>query len=165
MKTTRKKFFGIANIIIVGFLSILGFSCSSDDEENESNFVPGMVEYGTPTATFVIKGKVVNESGNRLTGIRIITKSSAPFKNNNDYFAFADTFYSDKKGNFSYIRERAPLNNYLIPIISEDVSGMYARDSSNVDFKSAKFEDSEHFWFKGTAEKETTITLKKSNKK
>jgi len=163
MKNTQKIIFSTANVLLAGLLTMLGFSCSGDDSNDHGN--SGMTEYGTPSATFVIKGKVVSDTGAKLAGIRIITKSSISFSNIHKFQAYADTIFTDNKGDFSYTRERAPLNGLLIPIISEDVSGMYVRDSSVVDFKTVKFKGSSDFWFKGTAEKETTITLKKSNKK
>lgn len=49
-------------------LALLGFSCSSSDNEEESDMI---CMYGTPTGTFEIKGKVSTEDGAEVANATI----------------------------------------------------------------------------------------------
>ena len=58
-----KKLIKQANWLLAGLLTLLGFSgCHKTDE----------VEYGTPFADYIVKGKVLNKStGKPVKGIRV----------------------------------------------------------------------------------------------
>ena len=59
------------NAVLTALLSMLGYSCSSDDIVDEYG-VP--VEYGVPTAHFIMKGTVTDEAGTPIQVIKATLK-------------------------------------------------------------------------------------------
>ena len=64
------------NAVLTALLSMLGYSCSSDDIVDEYG-VP--VEYGVPTAHFIMKGTVTDEAGTPIQGIKATLKVMPTF--------------------------------------------------------------------------------------
>ena len=48
------------NAVLTALLSMLGFSCSSDEPEE---YGPIVLEYGVPHADYIVKGTVTDETG------------------------------------------------------------------------------------------------------
>ncbi len=93
-----------------GLLVLLGFSAASCDGSEK------LVMYGTPTANYKIKGKVVDSAAPTvgIPGIRIILKAKS---------YRPDTLYSASDGTFLYqaVRDLGPTSE--LPVRLEDVDG------------------------------------------
>jgi putative lipoprotein (rSAM/lipoprotein system) len=148
MKKIYRPFIKGTNWALVGIASLLGFTSCGD-------IVPPVAEYGTPSADYAIKGKVVNEKGTAIPGLQI------ELQKENEY-GMPDILYSQNDGTFAWERRVFPAGE--IEIITTDVdgeaNGSYAADTTNVNFKGANFNGGNGHWYNGKAEKEVTITLK-----
>ena len=58
MKRLNRAYIKGTNWALSGLLSLLGFSCDNGG---------GMAEYGTPMATYTVKGKVVTDKGTAIS--------------------------------------------------------------------------------------------------
>lgn len=151
-------------------LACLGFaSCDSEKGEN-----PMICMYGTPTATFAIKGKVVNESGKALSGIQVVVPSlefgfvSRPGvipDHPNGTLPLRDTLYTTDDGqfvwhggafNYDTVRYHLQFND-IRPV--EDAP-LYLPDSLKVTFLATELKNGDGAWNRGYAEKKVEITLK-----
>ena len=154
MKKTKKRILTSMNFILAGLAAILGFSsCSSSISPDE---------YGTPSADFVIKGKVVNESNEALSNIRMVSKFGGYGYNVQGNISDADTLYTDKDGTFTY-KGDAFKRQLAVPLVAEDAKGIYSSDSLTVNLKDAKFTGG-HGWYEGSVTVNRTIVLKKTSK-
>lgn len=93
----RKRIYRVEMLLLSGVLGFLGFSCS--DQFGET---PDM--YGTPVTDFIIKGTVTDESGKPIKGIRVINN----YRYQWDEKTFADTLYTNEKGQFENVKQYFP---------------------------------------------------------
>ena len=92
---TKKKI--AVRKLLSGVLVLLGFTaCDSDGPGNE------LCEYGTPSADYQVKGKVLDQTGKPIKGVQVVVKDlDAVFvKGEKDYVSDYDTVYTDVKGEF-----------------------------------------------------------------
>ena len=69
MKKLNRKLIRVTNWALAGLLSLLGFTgCGKDD--NGGGEIS--VEYGAPSANFKVLGRVTNEQGQPLGGMRVV---------------------------------------------------------------------------------------------
>ena len=83
--------------LLSGVLVLLGFTaCDSDDPGN------GLCEYGTPSADYQVKGKVLDPTGKPIKGVQVVVKDLNAYfvKGEKDYVVDYDTVYTDVKGEF-----------------------------------------------------------------
>ena len=141
----NRKLIRVANQILVGILSLLGFSSCSKEV---------LVEYGSPQASFEVLGKVTDSKENGLKGIRV----TIPYAG---YLNRIDTLYTKENGNFEYTHYGFPVNNTL-DIYFEDISenARFETDSIQVSFLGSKFKGGDKKWNIGIATKEVTVKLK-----
>lgn len=143
------------NWILAGLITLLGFSCSNDLDNDDDL----LCEYGTPHATYEIKGKVTDRQNNPIPNIQIELRDSVPSRG----WAQSDTIYTNNEGEFTWeIGEFPGMTFKLTAIDTDDESngGLFARDTSFVSFRDAEFVGGDH-WFRGSATKETKIILDK----
>lgn len=141
------------NYVLAGLLVILGFSCTDDDIQP--------AEYGSPYASFQIKGKVVDTKHNPVPGIQIRVN-----QDDKSVYSFGwlhtDTLRTDANGEFIWKKTDFPIMRYRL--ISEDIDeemngGLFASDTTRVTFEREELTGGER-WFDGSASKDLTITLK-----
>ena len=150
MKRLNRAYIKGTNWALSGLLSLLGFSCDNGG---------GMAEYGTPMATYTVKGKVVTDKGTAISQLQVIVPSE-------EYVPHSDTLTTNAQGEFT-------LNNTIFPpasdltlkIMTTDIDGAanggnFAPDTSSVTIKREDLKDGDGHWYVGHAEKKITITLK-----
>lgn len=154
MNALYKHFLKRINWLLAGLLTLLGFGQMGCDK-----MYP--VEYGTPHATYALKGKVVDEQDRPIPRIQVQIQSRDGLR---DPFAYApvDTVYTDAQGNFAW---EVDFMSPVFQVTSDDTDeeaggGWFASDTLEVDFSGEKLTGGEG-WYEGRAEKEVKIILKK----
>lgn len=141
------------NWILAGLLSLLGFSCASDN-------IDGPVEmYGTPYGTFEFKGKVVDRLNNPIPNIQVEISDSIPSRG----WMKSDTLYSDEKGEINWKMNDFPCLTYRLIATDPDGNreeGPFAADTSFLSLANAVYEGGSG-WYKGNATVEKEIVLDK----
>ncbi len=114
------------------------------------NYFEPRCEYGTPSADFVVKGKVTDKSSQKpITDIRIIHKTG--------YAPANDTVKTDANGKFELKFKEFPGTNHWI--YAEDLDGtenggLYAPDSLIVNSAQMKrIKKGDGNWYEGVFEK------------
>jgi putative lipoprotein (rSAM/lipoprotein system) len=138
------------NWILAGILSILGFS-GCDIKKVEP------VEYGSPYATFSLRGKVTDKDGKPVEDINI--KLGFPET------SYYDSVYTNKEGDYSMMFDCYHIEefNIIASDIDGDLNGSYQNDTIQV-----KITDEDYYekgsgnWNHGSAAKEVDIVLKES---
>ena len=120
VKDSRKGF-------IAMLLALIGIGSTSCDEIASILGGGMMCMYGTPTAEYSVKGKVTDEKGKGLEGIRVIIngqvgeREGVVLDDNADLLCFSDTLATDSKGNFSLERQGFPADRIYIKY--QDIDG------------------------------------------
>lgn len=151
MGKEKKKWLAFSNRLLSGALVLLGFaSCEGGDTP---------CEYGTPHADYEIKGKVQNEEGQPMKGMRVIVAENPP-ATSSYYTGRKDTLYTEGTGEYTFKDEFAwPIMGYRV--VCEDPSGVYKADSVDVEMKPAQHKDG---WYYGSDSKKVDFELKKKEK-
>jgi putative lipoprotein (rSAM/lipoprotein system) len=145
MAKVKRHFFRKYNALITLIISILGFStaCESLDE-----YGAPAVEYGAPTATFIVKGKVSSNNNNLIPNIRVSMGT--------------DTAYSDASGNYEVRQQYSP-TDIEFPIKFEDVDGVENGEFNSVDtvakFENPTFTGGDGNWDMGETESQLDIKM------
>jgi len=165
MKKLNRKLISGTNWALVGILSILGFSGCDDVDDGGG----GMVEYGTPVASFKVSGKVTDNNGDGLLGIQVTVpkvdhcqRTTASFIPDHPVIPVEvrDTLYTKADGRFEYKYSGFPTDTVRIQMKFEDVQASnYAAGSTAVSFLVSDL-DGGQGWNQGNAEKEIEIKLK-----
>lgn len=139
-----------------GLLALLGVAVVISCEDNLGNAI---VMYGSPTADYSVKGKVVNMNLEALKGIKV--------KPLYDNYPPDSTSVTDAQGAFSIERkslggveqDQFGKGQYFVRLIVEDPSGVYNKDTVKVDLVQVKESDG---WYRGGFEaKDAKITMLK----
>lgn len=144
----------VSGWLITAFLSALGFSsCELLDIERP-------LEYGTPNATYSVKGRVTDNSNIPIPGIQVtIGKSGLP---QDSYYDFK-TLTTDANGQFvkSYIGESPRDISFSLTFEDVDgtVNGEFSTKQQTVEIKTTELKDGTSSWYKGSATKEITVKL------
>lgn len=148
-------------------MSLLGFSSAA----LLTSCFP-LYMYGTPTMEYQVKGRVLNEDGEGVEGIRIIL--SEPEPGDDKVYVNKDTVYTGKNGAYATeIMEcfgSSPENDlYNVKMMVEDVDGQtngeYESDDvylGNYGFRQVKKDKG---WYNGRFEYNADVVLKKADKK
>lgn len=148
MKNGKKKWLLLCNRMLSGVLVLLGFtSCDGLGQAT--------CEYGQPYARYEIKGKVVDTQQKAISNARIIVKQ---LERNSDTlfpYAYHDTVYTQKNG--EYIYENRGTSYGRFRLVCEDPSGRYKADSTVVQMKPTGGEG----WYEGSDSKVENFELKK----
>lgn len=112
----------------------------------------GPVEYGTPSATFKVNGKVTSESGAKIQGIRVIMQTDTSFTNPEGIFQVETVdFPGDKNFNVKFDDTDGELN------------GAFQSLDTIVSFVNPEFKDGDGHWYLGETSKEFDVKLKPKN--
>ena len=147
MKNLKIEFLKKHNRLISFLISILGFSgvCVLD-----SCAYGTPVEYGTPNASFIVKGTVKSENDSSLIPqIRVVMGY--------------DSTLTDASGNYQVENSDFPQDqSYLLKFkdIDGSVNGEYQTLETTVEFKDPQFTGGSDSWYSGRTEKVVNVNLK-----
>lgn len=152
MNKKREQWLRISNQALSGVLALLGFaSCAGGNSEERRE------EYGTPIASYEIKGKVVDAQEAPVSNARVIIKKM--FRGEllpEDHFS-RDTVETNTSG--EYISEGQTIVGELeFRVVCEDQRDIYKADS--VDVKMDRPTGGEG-WYQGSTSKEVNFKLTK----
>ena len=147
----KVRFYRWYNAVLTALLSMLGYSCSSDDI---------MDEYGVPVeyASYVVKGTITDEAGTPIQDIRV----SAPYGSQFDS-QYAQIVQTDAQGTFT-LNEFSTLRG--VEILVEDIDGEanggeFLSDIINVEKLPKTQVEKGSGWYQGKFEVNANIRLKK----
>ncbi|MDH6306613.1 putative lipoprotein (rSAM/lipoprotein system) [Parabacteroides sp. PF5-5] len=160
MKKIHRSLIKGTNWALAGLLSLVGYSCSNNNEDEL------VAEYGTPHASYAIKGKVTNESHEAIPYLQV---EVIKHEGEDNYFQDIDTLYTDKNGDFSWENTLVSFGSDIsVDVITQDIdgnaNGSYLSDTTTVSFKSEDMTGPTGHWYFGKAEKEIAIVLKEETK-
>ena len=167
MKKLNRKLIRGTNWALAGLLSLLGFTgCGKDD-----NGGGGMrVEYGVPSANFKVLGRVTNEQGQPLGGMRVVASDATTVwgkgPDQRNVHLLRDTVYTASDGTFVGIYSAIPADSVYIHMKVEDPTARsaYESDSVTVGFAEKNLKGGDTYWYRGAAEKQINVTLKRKKK-
>ncbi len=142
----------LCNSVLVALLALFGIACSDQND-------PVPAEYGTPYASFSIKGKVTDEQNHPVPNVRILVRTP----DSSEEWIKADTLYSDQQGAFLFEKADFPVSKYKFIISDTDGEangGFFANDTTILALNREDYRNG-HRWFQGSVDKEIQITLKK----
>lgn len=135
-------------------LAILGFSCSSSEDEDEP---PCM--YGTPLGTFEIKGTVSTENGEEVSNATI--RVAEPERKSEEFSI--STTATGNKGGYVTKEKTFPYEKVKVVCLPDDKS--LVADSVIIDLKYSRNSDNDNSWNVGHAKSTVDFTLRKKDKK
>ena len=160
-KSTFSKWF---NWLLAGVLGMLGFT-------NCHKECP--VEYGTPNASFTVKGMVISETtGEPIEGVQVTIprvdhhqRPTSSFIPDQSVISqpVNDTLYTKENGDFTYNYSGFPSNDSINIIVKlEDITEInrFKTDSIKVTFFSSELKGGDNHWDFGAATKEVNVKLK-----
>lgn len=133
------------NTLIVGLLTLLGFSSSCD---KNGNF--GGDEYGVPSAKFIVKGKITSSDTNQaVKGIQVNMQNDTTYTDENGQYQVSDNygFPSDQ----SYVVEFKDVDG--------EQNGEFENADSTVVFKDSEYSNGDGNWYAGETSKELNVKL------
>lgn len=141
MKTVRKRILISYNFLLKGLIAILGFVPSC---------IPG-TEYGTPSAKFIVNGKVTSAATNLpVENIRVIMQG--------------DTSFTDAGGMYQVIDKYGFPTSQTFPVSFQDVDGdtniKFNDLDTIVEFKDPKFTGGDGDWYHGETSATFNVKLK-----
>lgn len=155
MSKQKQQWLQFYNRMLAGIMTLLGFTaCGMPD-------IVEPAEYGTPHATYEIKGKVLTPEKEASPGIQIILKRE--INRNSGKFAsmYGDTIKTDQKGEFYYKQEEVSFGDMEYRIVYRDVEHeIYKTDSVQVKMEA---KGGSGRWNNGSDSKEVTINLEKKD--
>lgn len=149
MRSNREQWLRISNRLLSGAMALLGFSACGSNGENS-------LEYGMPHADYEIKGRVTDEAGNELAGMRVITKALLGEVPDNPYLR--DTVATNAAGRF-VLEKKYETSEGRYRVVCEDPAGVYRADSTDMQMKPKGGKG----WYQGSDSKEVNFELKKRN--
>ena len=146
------------NAVLTALLSMLGYGCSSTEEPLDMYGPP--VEYGTPHADYIIKGRVMDESGTPVQGIKTSLRKVDKVR------AYGiDSVQTNVSGNYQL--KHTGWQNQYYKVIVEDIDGEanggeFLSDTLDIDYdKAVKTKDGDGKWYLGIYEITQDVKLKK----
>ena len=139
MKKIQIKWLKTYNVIICAVLGALGLTVLSCG-----------VTYGTPSADFIIQGKVTDSQNNQPVKDIQVTVSWLEVS-------------TDAEGKYKVVINDDFPESKIFPIhfkdIDGDLNGAYVDLDTIVEFKAPKFTDGDKHWYKGKTTKEFNVQL------
>jgi len=128
------------NVLIAGLLAMLGFATACDSKD----------EYGTPSAKFIVNGKVKSsETDQPIENVRVTMQG--------------DTAYTNASGGYQVVDKWGfPTDQtYIIEFkdIDGELNGEFSDLDTIVEFKDPKFSDGDGDWYRGETSKEFNVKL------
>lgn len=142
MKKVKIRFLKTSNAIIAGLIALLGFAASCEKDSK--------VEYGTPSAKFIVNGKVVSSNSNQaIENIRVVMKG--------------DTTRTDSEGKYQVVDEYGFPGSQSYDIQFRDTDGAANGDFQDLDtiveFVDPQYSNGSGNWYSGEATEELDIEL------
>ena len=142
MKKVKIRFLKTSNAIIAGLIALLGFTASCEKDSK--------VEYGTPSAKFIVNGKVVSSNSNQaIENIRVVMK--------------ADTTRTDSEGKYQVVDEYGFPGSHSYDIQFQDTDGAANGDFQDLDtiveFVDPQYSNGSGNWYSGEASEELDVEL------
>ena len=167
MKKLNRKLIRVTNWALAGLLSLLGFTGCGKDDNGDGEI---SVEYGVPSANFKVLGRVTNEQGQPLGGMRVVASEVTAVWGKGPEQCYSgllrDTVYTASDG--SFVREYSlfPADSVYIHMKIEDSAepSVYDSDSIAVGFAKGDLKGADGSWFLGAAEKVIDVKLKAKKK-
>lgn len=143
MKSVKSGFLSGVNLLIGALLTVLGFGASCE------RFA--MMEYGTPSAKFIVSGQVRSAETNLpIQNVRVIMKN--------------DTTYTNAAGEYEVEDKYAFPMNQIYTVKFRDIRAESLKQYSDLDtaveFKNPVFTGGDNHWYKGETEKDFDVKLK-----
>jgi putative lipoprotein (rSAM/lipoprotein system) len=123
------------NAVLTALLALLGYGCSSDEQE--------MVEmYGTPYANYQFSGTVTDESNSPIKDIKVSAKYVYQMNDGRVETYGVDSTQTDGSGKYAFKSRRFPGDPNL-KLIVEDMDGetnggAFKSDTIDIDYDNAK---------------------------
>ncbi|MGE4289988.1 MAG: radical SAM-associated putative lipoprotein [Salinivirgaceae bacterium] len=142
MKRFERKFLSTYNLILTALLSMLGFSNCTIVEPKD--------EYGSPSATFKVNGKVTDLLTNRaIQDIKVLMQG--------------DSTQTDSEGRFSLSQVSFPADQSFV-IQFKDIDGaanggQFQPKDTLVEFKDPQFTNGDGSWYQGETSLELNLNL------
>lgn len=152
------------NVVLTALLSVLGYACSSSDEDDRA-----VIMYGTPHADYQFMGTVTDESGSPVSGIKVSAKNVYRRYDSAVIETYGvDSTLTDSKGKYA-VEAEGYLGEQILKLIVEDIDGelnggAFKSDTIDIDFdnaKKVKEPDKDDYWSNGTFAISQDIKLKK----
>ena len=167
MKKFNRKLIRGTNWALAGLLSLLGFTGCGKDNNGDGEI---SVEYGSPSSNFKVLGRVTNEQGQPLGGMRVVASEVTTIWGKGPEQCYSgllrDTVYTASDG--SFVREYSlfPTDSVYIHMKIEDPTKRpdYESDSVTVGFAKGDLKGADGSWFLGAAEKVIDVKLKAKKK-
>ena len=156
----KVRFIHWYNAVLTALLSMLGYGCSTTSNEPEM--------YGTPTADYIFKGRVTDEAGVPIQGIK--TSLKQVFKSDGGtYVEGLDSVLTDASGDYQLkYGGMMGFTEHQSKLIVEDIDGeanggKFLSDTIDIDFKNnaVLIKNGDRGWYEGTYEISQNIRLKK----
>ena len=167
MKKLNRKLIRGTNWALAGLLSLLGFTGCGKDNNGDGEI---SVEYGVPSANFKVLGRVTNEQGQPLGGMRVVASEVTAVWSKGPEQCYSgllrDTVYTASDGSFVRVYSLFPADSVYIHMKIEDTTepSVYESDSIAVGFAKDDLKGGDRSWFLGAAEKEVNVTLKRKKR-
>lgn len=153
----KVRFYRWYNAVLTVLLSMLGYGCSTSSDE--------VVEYGTPYAEYRVKGKVTDESGVPINGIKTSAKNVVVSDISGVHGFGLDSVQTDASGQFA-VSFRCFPGNPETKLIVEDIDGdanggEFLSDTLDFDFNKAVQTTKGERWYEGSFEITQDIKMQK----
>lgn len=142
MKPFEQKFLSTYNLLLTALMSLLGFS--------NCEIIEPRVEYGTPSATFKVNGKVTDLLTSRaIQDIKVLMQG--------------DSTQTDSEGRFSLSQVSFPADQSFV-IQFKDIDGaanggQFQPKDTLVEFKDSQFTGGDDSWYAGETSLELNLNL------
>lgn len=128
------------NVLIAGILALLGFATACDPKD----------EYGTPSAKFIVNGKVTSLGTEQpIENIRVTMQG--------------DTTYTNAEGEYQVVDEWGFPTDQTYNIefrdIDGEVNGEFNDLNTTVEFNDPEFSDGDGNWYSGETSKDFDVKL------
>jgi len=167
MKKLNRRLIRGTNWALAGLLSLLGFTGCGKDNNDDGEM---RVEYGVPTANFKVLGRVTDEQGKPLSGMRVVASDVTTVWGKGPEQCYSgllrDTVYTATDGSFVREYSAFPTDSVYIHMKIEDSAepSVYDSDSIAVGFAKGDLKGDDRGWYLGAAEKKINVTLKRKKK-
>lgn len=157
MRIFKHKCLRCYNSFIIFLISFLGFASSCD-------ILGGKAMYGTPSADFLIKGKIEDASANvPLKGIKVVMEMNFGSVSDPYIIKKDSTFSSAVDGSYQVIAKSESAGDQKINLRFTDIdgtnNGQYKSLDTTIVFQNLKFSNGSGSWDKGETVKEVNIKL------
>lgn len=158
MKIIKYKCLKTYNALIVCLISFLGFASSCDSSEG----IQAM--YGTPSADFIVKGKVGNATNSPVAGIKVEMSKEVNNGTEKVSYLLNTTSSAESTGTYKVSGGGQSPVDQTFKIKFTDIDGALNGEYETLDtivvFQDPKFTGGDGYWNQGQTEKEINVKLK-----